>query len=1548
MSTDPLETEQFDNPKVSRKAKMDSDEMPAKIGRFVVQSMLGRGGFGVVYLASDEQLKRKVAIKVPHERLLEDADDTQSYLKEARTVAALEHPHIVPVLEVGSTAEFPIFVVSKYVEGRDLSAQLRTATPTIGQAVQWIIDLAEALRAAHKQGIVHRDVKPQNVLIDLTGKVYLVDFGLALRDEEVGKRLPAGSTPAYMSPEQAKGEGHRVDGRSDIFSLGVVFYELLVGRRPFHGDTHLELFEQITDLDPKPLRQWNDNVDLELERICLKMLAKRKSDRYSSAKQLIDDLQAYMASSNADDTSASHLHVPAKKNIPVSDDTDNNEQSETPVAATPTSGSKPLRIVPKGLRSFDRHDADFFLELLPGPRDRNGLPDTIGFWKTRIEERDADQTFTVGLIYGPSGCGKSSMMKAGLLPHLSTDIIAIYLEATSDQTEATLLSMLRKRLEAEQAHFDKSSSLVELLGLVRRGKVRLSNKKVLLVIDQFEQWLNVHTQSSGTELLDALLQCDGSRLQTIVMVRDDFWMAATRFFRDLDIPLLERQNSAAVDLFDVDHAERVLKAFGRAFGKLDDNAVEEKLDRKQFITESVRGLAEDGKVISVRLSLFAEMMKGRPWTLESLKAVGGTSGVGATFLEETFSASGAPPEHRYHQEAARAVLRSLLPDGGTEIKGHRRSRDELLVASSYHERVKDFSDLIRILDSELRLITPVDRSLDEASTASYAEPSASSNASSNHYQLTHDYLVPLLRDWLTRKQRETRKGRAELRLTERTATWSQKRENKQLATLSEWISIRTLTESKKWTSIERTMMHQAARVHGTLWAVMLLAVLLIGFGLERWIAVERWQNLRAQTQTSVEALQNNLGPSVPFNLEKLDTLPRDLVLPELQTRFGSASNPRHKLSLAFGLAHFAHADPEYLISRIDEVAESDTGNYLAALAPNSSGALEAIQAASAKCVEKSRWRRKAKLAITALNLGDTSMALDVCTFENRPDPEQRTLFIDEFRRWENNLKAIHDAVASSDSPALRSGICLAVGQISVGKIVDADRESWKDLASKWFVGKSDTSTHSASGWLLRQWNMPIPEIPKPNEIFSGRDWFVNSSGATMLKIRSREVDHSQLPDPLEIFRQDLASISQLSAEELDKPEVRKRRAIAYYQTGKVESALADLDWLMEHREDQSMEEILRYRTLALAGLGKAEEARESLAKYLQQEFYGTYMEIQVLAWLGDFDEAAKRLEPAASDRPKSRNDLYNIACASSLCAKAAVNKSPERAKQFVDRALEILRDLVGAGYKIQQIREDPDFANLHEDGRFASILLDRERIGEFWVADGEVTRGQFELFMNDTSYPDEEKPKDWEGVDETASPTANHPAQRVSWYDAVMYCNWLSKREGRIPCYELIKVDAIDGGEKKNDEWRIIWAANGYCMLSEVEWVYACCAGTQTEFNSGDDEILLKDYGQMYPSKTAAMSGQKLPNAWGLHDCHGNVCEWFGDLDDSSGSIRVLSGGSWHDLAADCGSAETVYAGGSNRISEWGFRVALSPFGVPSPAEQGQGNIAKPVGGGTE
>src|SRR6202451_2444081 len=139
-------------------------------------------------------------------------------------------------------------------------------------------------------------MKPGNILIDNNGKAHVVDFGLALREENVGKGPKYAGTPAYMSPEQARGEGHRVDGRSDIFSLGVVFYELLTGRRPFRGESLVELLNQITTAEVRPPRQGDDGIPKELERICLKALSRRASERYSTARDLAEDLRPWVSS----------------------------------------------------------------------------------------------------------------------------------------------------------------------------------------------------------------------------------------------------------------------------------------------------------------------------------------------------------------------------------------------------------------------------------------------------------------------------------------------------------------------------------------------------------------------------------------------------------------------------------------------------------------------------------------------------------------------------------------------------------------------------------------------------------------------------------------------------------------------------------------------------------------------------------------------------------------------------------------------------------------------------------------------------------------------------------------------------------------------------------------------------------------------------------------------------------------------------------------------------------------------------------------------------
>jgi hypothetical protein len=325
--------------------------------------------------------------------------------------------------------------------------------------------------------------------------------------------------------------------------------------------------------------------------------------------------------------------------------------------------------------------------------------------------------------------------------------------------------------------------------------------------------------------------------------------------RDLEIDLVPDQNIAVVDLFDPRHARKVLTAFGRAYGTLAERTADFSREQESFLDQAIAGLAQDFKVVSVRLALFAEMVKGKLWTPATLRAVGGTFGVGVTFLEETFASPQANPRHRLQQRAAQAVLRALLPPSGTDLKGQMRSEAELRAACGYADRPREFADLIHILDPELRLITPTD-------PGGSPDDSPSSQAAERYYQLTHDYLVRSLRDWLTRKQRETPRGRAELRLADRSSQWNTKPEHRHLPSVLEWANIRLLTQQTEWTEPQRRMMRRAGRVHALRGIGLAVLIALLSWGV-----IEAYGHLRSAAL--VESLRTASTAEVPPLIQQI-------------------------------------------------------------------------------------------------------------------------------------------------------------------------------------------------------------------------------------------------------------------------------------------------------------------------------------------------------------------------------------------------------------------------------------------------------------------------------------------------------------------------------------------------------------------------------------------------------------------------------------------------------------------------------------------------------
>jgi class 3 adenylate cyclase/uncharacterized protein HemY/predicted Ser/Thr protein kinase len=275
--------------------------LPDPFGRYRVRRVLGRGGMGTVYLAHDTRLDRDVALKVPHREIAADPQALERFYREARAVACLRHPHVCEVYDVDEIGGTP-FMTMAYIEGAALSQLVSTFLDRPREAAALVRKLALALAETHARGILHRDLKPSNVLLDLRGEPVVMDFGLARRVESHDPALSSEGmilgTPAYMAPEQARGEIESLDGRADVYSLGVVLYELLAGQPPFSGGVTAVLARVLTEVPPPPSRL-RPGVDAGLEAVCLKAIARERADRFAGMKEFAEVLEQWLGGTYA-------------------------------------------------------------------------------------------------------------------------------------------------------------------------------------------------------------------------------------------------------------------------------------------------------------------------------------------------------------------------------------------------------------------------------------------------------------------------------------------------------------------------------------------------------------------------------------------------------------------------------------------------------------------------------------------------------------------------------------------------------------------------------------------------------------------------------------------------------------------------------------------------------------------------------------------------------------------------------------------------------------------------------------------------------------------------------------------------------------------------------------------------------------------------------------------------------------------------------------------------------------------------------------------------
>jgi formylglycine-generating enzyme required for sulfatase activity len=915
-------------------------------------------------------------------------------------------------------------------------------------------------------------------------------------------------------------------------------------------------------------------------------------------------------------------------------------------------------------------------------------------------------------------------------------------------------------------------------------------------------------------------------------------------------------------------------------------------------------------VVPVQLALFVDLVRTRPWTPATLHDLGAAAGpgrlldrVGVAFLEDSFNSRSATPSHKLHAAGAKRVLEALLPDAGAAIRGHKRSTPDLRSLSGYDARPADFLNLLRILDGELRLVTPTDPPAGDSASG------AAATSGTAYYQLTHDYLVPALREWLSGDRRRSAKGRAELALAERTAFWSARNETQQLPTLAEWVQIRWLTRPSDWRPAQRRMMGRADRVHGSRVAAAALVALVATLGglAARGRVVTR--QLALEADGAVRTLLAADVAAIPAALEPL-ARHRDRVVPVLREVVADDADDGRTLRATLGLAALAGAggsagdEPAFalLAGRLPVAEPDEVAVIVDRLAPRAEEFAERYRGeASDPAGGPRRLRAAAALAAHGTG-GDVWSGIAAGLAEELVDvptvhlatwlealrgvraalvPAVVDVFRDPARREVERSRAA-DILAdyAADDPAVLAAVAttaeprqFATLAGAVGKVFDRVAPILEGVVTEALPVGVPASAPEREHLAIRQAKAAavLLRYGRPERVWP---MFVHTPDP---RVRS-ELMHFVKPFAGEALADTAAALADRLGAERD---VSAKRALVLTLGDVVAGADAGGETLGEVRA--RVVPIIRqiFETDPDPGLHAAAEWT------LRQ--WGERPRIRPHRGAG-----------LAADPPR-------------LAATRAelVREGGRPAHWYVNahgQTLVVVAGPVAFTMGSPETEEDHLPNERQRDVRIAA---------SFAIGATPVTRAQYQSVIG---APQAMVPYvlGKMGIDTGGAKGDDVPMVGITWLEAAAYCNKLGRAEG-LPEDQLVYMESAPGGAVSGIHADHA-SRTGYRLPTEAEWEFTVRAGAVTSRPYGETTRLLGEYaifgGQV---EEAGPVGARKPNDLGLFDGLGNVWTWTQDLYDDT-----VSGGVDHGPVTP--DQQRAKRGGDYRLAGRQIRVAFRNF----------------------